>query len=80
MSSFVAPPLDFTVVKEDWSRYDIVDNAILKVKTVLTRVFKNQSNYSVDFQNIVVLLTRERGTPDTHFYTPTELQAAVGYC
>jgi hypothetical protein len=31
--SSVKPPLDFTVVREHWNRYDLADNSILKVKS-----------------------------------------------
>ena len=36
MADLVRPPLDFVVTREDWCRYDLLDNAILKVKVVLT--------------------------------------------
>ena len=77
MSTFVRPPLDFTVVREDWCRYDLADNSILKVKIIVTRTFRTQESYSVDFQHVIVVLTNERGTPDTHVYTPQELQASI---
>jgi hypothetical protein len=77
MSATVRPPLDFTVTREDWCRYDLTDNSILKVKLILTRIHKNQSNYSADFKHIVVVLTNERGNPDTRSYTHEELQTNV---
>ena len=77
MSTFRKPPLDYTVVREHWSRYDLADSSILKVKIVLTRVFREDRNYSVDFQNIFVVLTNERGQPDTRRYAPAELQQSI---
>jgi hypothetical protein len=61
-ASSARPPLDFTVVREDWCRYDLADNSILKVKIILTRPLRTQQTYSVDFQHVFVVLTNERGT------------------
>jgi hypothetical protein len=77
MSTFVRPPTDFTVVREDWCRYDLANNSILKVKIILTKVFRVQGTYSADFQHVVVVLTNERGTPDTHIYSASELQSSI---
>ncbi len=63
MTDLVRPPLDFMVIREDWCRYDLSDNAILKVKVVLTRVYKQQGQLYSDFQPIYVILTNERGIP-----------------
>lgn len=71
------PPLDFTVVREEWNRYDLSDNTILKVKFILTKVFKQGNNYSGDFRPIIVLLSNERGQPSTRQYTPQEMQSAI---
>jgi|ERR1700730_4136895 hypothetical protein len=79
--TFVAPPLDFDVVREVWNRYELADNAILKSRVILTEVIKttltNQASYSFDFHPVNVVLTRERGTPDNHSYSPQELQQAI---
>lgn len=90
MSTFLQPPLDFDVVREVWCRYELADHAILKVKVVLTRVIKQQletvgnpplpntsSQYSVDFQFITVVLTQEKGDPDTRTYSPQELESSI---
>lgn len=77
MSTFVKPPLDFIVVKENWGRYDLSDGAILKVKIILTRIHKNGNTYSTDFHPINLVLSNELGQPDSKRYTPAELQAAV---
>jgi hypothetical protein len=49
MADLVRPLLDFIVTREDWCRYDLSDNAILNVKVVLTRVFKQQGQLCVIF-------------------------------
>lgn len=89
MSTFIAPPLDFDVLKEIWNKYELADNAVVKVKIVLTGVSKTQQEkktktaapappkYSLDFKNVVVVLSNERGKPDTKVYSPKELQASV---
>jgi hypothetical protein len=69
------PPVDFIVTREDWCRYDLSDNVILKVKVVLTRVFKQQGQLYCDFQPIYVILTNERGNPDSNTKSVEELQS-----
>jgi hypothetical protein len=81
------PPLDFEVVKEIWNRYELADNTVLKVKVILTAVRKAdpsqasepnaKGGYTMDFQNVIVLLSNERGLPDPRVYPPQELQAAT---
>jgi hypothetical protein len=64
MDSFLRPPLDFTVLKEEWSRYDLSDSSILKIKLVVTKIRKKNSDYNLDVQNIIVVLSNERDQPD----------------
>lgn len=75
MIDLVRPPLDFIVKREDWCRYDLSDDAILKVKVVLTRVFRQQGQLYSDFQPIYVILTNERGIPDLSVKSVQELQS-----
>ena len=75
--TFIPPPLDFIVRKEDWCRYDLSDGAILKVKIILTKIHKVGKQYSADFQIMYVVLTNEIGTPDTTMHTPQQLQASI---
>ena len=68
MTDLVRPPLDFIVTREDWCRYDLLDNAILKVKVVLTRVYKQQGQLYSDFQPIYAVLTNEREARTQIYY------------
>jgi hypothetical protein len=88
MSTFVRPPLDFDVLKEIWNKYELQDHAVLKVKIVLTMVVKAETQtapsgspplqpYNVDFQSIIIVLTNERGPPDTRTYSQAELNSAI---
>jgi hypothetical protein len=77
MTDLVRPPLDFMVIREDWCRYDLSDNAILKVKVILTRVYKQQGQLYSDFQPIYVILTNERGIPDSNIKSLQELQSSI---
>ena len=77
MTDLVRSPLDFIVTREDWCIYDLSDNAILKVKVVLTRVFKQQGQLYSDFQPIYVILTNERGTPDSSIKSLQDLQSSI---
>ena len=84
MPNFVAPPLDFDVVKEHWNKYQLADNCLLKIKIVMTNVVKeptkskdDKQNYTFDAQNITVALTSERGSPDSRNYSPKELLDSV---
>lgn len=88
MSTFTTPPLDFDVLKEIWNKYELADRAVLKVKVVLTAVRKNRpeavagssttpQQYDFDFNPIIVVLTNERGPPDSRAYSPAEIQASI---
>ena len=77
MNSFTRSPLDFMVSREDWCRYDLSDNAILKVKVVLTKVYKNQGQLMCEIHPIHVILTNERGNPDPKNYSVEELKASI---
>jgi hypothetical protein len=77
MADLVRPPLDFMVTREDWSRYDLSDNAILKVKVVLTRVYKQQGQLYSDFQPIYTILTNERGIPGSNISSLQELRSSI---
>ena len=63
MDSFLRPPLDFTVSREDWSRYDLSDNSILKIKLIATENSKEkcQLQYRCPKYNSGVI-KRERST------------------
>ncbi|TVP39000.1 hypothetical protein [Candidatus Nitrosocosmicus arcticus] len=77
MDSFLRPPLDFTVSREDWCRYDLSDDSILKIKLIAAKIRKKNADYSIDIQNIIVVLSNERGQPDSKAYTPPELQQSI---
>ncbi len=77
MADLERPPLDFIVTREDWCRYNLSDNAILKVKVVLTRVYKQQGQLYSNFQPIYVILTNERGAPDSNIQSLQELQSSI---
>ncbi len=77
MNSFTRSPLDFMVSREDWCRYDLSDNAILKVKVVLTKVYKNKGQLMCEIHPIHVILTNERGNPDSKNYSAEELKASI---
>jgi hypothetical protein len=75
--TFVKPPLDFTVVREDWSRYDLADNAILKIKISLNRISIENGKHDLNLNTVFLVLSNERGEPDTRNYSATELQSAI---
>jgi hypothetical protein len=77
MDSYLRSPLDFTVSREDWCRYNLSDNSILKVKLIATKIRKKNTDYNIDAQNIIVVLSNERGQPDSKVYTPIELQRSI---
>ena len=77
MTSFTRPPLDFIVTREDWCRYDLSDNSILKVKVVLTKVYKNQGQLMCEISPIHVILTNEKGDPDPKTYSAEELKTSI---
>lgn len=77
MNSFTRPPLDFIVLREDWCRYDLSDGAILKVKVVLTKVYKNHGRLMCEIHPIYVILTNEIGVPDSKTYSVEDLRSAM---
>lgn len=77
MTSFARHPLDFVVVREDWCRYDLSDDSILKVKVVLTKVYKNQGQPMCEIHPIHVILTNEKGDPDPIKYSTEDLKASI---
>jgi hypothetical protein len=93
MSALVTPPLDFEQIREQWSKYELNDRSVLKVKIVLTRVTKSpapllagtttaqpsppQAQYSADFQHMVVILSNERGQPDSTTRTQEDVAAHI---
>jgi hypothetical protein len=70
-------PLDFTVSREDWCRYNLSDNAILKVKLILTRIHRKQDKYYSNVNKEIVVLTTERGQPSSKSYSQQELQDSI---
>ncbi|MGD0328833.1 MAG: hypothetical protein ABSB40_00130 [Nitrososphaeria archaeon] len=85
MSVFIAPPLDFEQIREQWNKYELADGTFLKVKIVLTRVTRSAaqagvntpSPISADFQHISIILTNERGQPDTTVRTPQDIASHI---
>ena len=73
MGSFLRPPLDFTVSREDWCRYDLSDDSILKIKLLATKIRKKNTNYNIDIQNVIVVLSNERGQEDSKSYTSLDV-------
>ena len=76
------PILDFDVVREPWNTYELVDGVKVKIKVIITKIRKIQtdektSNYNFDVQQLAVALSEERGPPDTKIYTPQDLQEAT---
>lgn len=77
MTTISRPPLDFTVIREDWCRYDLEDNAVLKVKLILTKVSKTGIEYQAAFQTVTVVLSNERGEATIKPLSSQELQASI---
>jgi len=75
--------IDFDVVREPWHKYELNDNTTIKIKYVLTRLFKTQTgekrNYGIDGQTITVILpTKEsKGQPDPTKYTSEDYNKAI---
>jgi hypothetical protein len=77
MGSFLRPPLDFMVSREDWCRYNLSDDSILKIKLIATKIRKKNTKYNIDIQNVIVVLSNERGQADPKSYTSSELQQSI---
>lgn len=69
-------------MREPWNKYELADGAIVKIKVVVTKVRKKQvdeksGEYGFGSQTIAVVLSDEKGPPETRAYSPQELQEAV---
>jgi len=76
-------PIDFEAVREPWHKYELNDNTIIKVKYVLTRLFKTQkegkTGYGIDGQSITVVLptAESKGQADSTKYTSEDYKKAI---
>lgn len=83
MSSDDGKPIDFDVVREPWQKYELNDTSTLKVKYVLTRLWKkiqdNKPSYRIDGQTHTVMLIPPelRGPIDTRTYSKEELESSI---
>lgn len=83
MSSDDGKTIDFDVVRESWQKYELNDTSILKVKYVLTKLWKkiqdNKPNYMIDgLTHTVMLIPPElKGPKDTRTYTKEELESSI---
>lgn len=83
--------VDFEVVKEPWNKYQLDDNAILKVKLVLTLLRRKELlrpdgsvekivGFSFDSQNVTTLQSVPeslKGSPSTESYDPKQLESSI---
>jgi len=76
--------LGFEVIREPWNKYELPDGSTLKIKLVLTRVFrkvaKEEVSYEFDTQNITCLsfVPKEaKGEPTERGYTSEELSSSI---
>ncbi len=83
--------VDFEVVKEPWNKYQLDDNAILKVKLVLTLLRRKELlrpdgsvekivGFSFDSQNVTTVQSVPeslKGSPSTESYDPKQLESSI---
>lgn len=75
--------LDFEIIKEPWNKYQIIDNSVLKVRTILTRVERrmkdNKPYFKTKDQSLIVINADPslKGEPDTKDHSAEEIKRAV---
>lgn len=78
-----ARSLDFEIIKEPWNKYQIADNSVLKVRTILTKVerrMKDNKPYFKTKDRALIVINADpslKGEPDPKDYTNQEIKEAV---
>ena len=63
-------PIDFEIIKEPWNKYQIMDNSILKTRSILKKVQRimkdDKPSFNMDIQTLVVIYadSKLKGTPN----------------
>jgi len=63
-------PIDFEIIKEPWNKYQLVDNSVLKTRTVLKKIERvmdgDKVSFTVDAQTLTVIYPENslKGTPN----------------
>ena len=61
--------IEFEIIKEPWNKYQIIDNSVLKTRTVLKKIERimdgDKVSFSVDAQTLTVIYADSalKGTP-----------------
>jgi len=63
--------IDFEIIKEPWNKYQLVDNSILKTRTILKKIERTMEgekiSFTMDAQTLTVIYADPalKGTPNT---------------
>ena len=75
--------IEFEIIKEPWNKYHIVDNSILKTRTVLKKIERvmngDKVSFSVDAQTLTVIYPdiALKGTPNPRPITKKDILDSV---
>jgi len=75
--------IEFEIIKEPWNKYQIVDNSILKTRTVLKKIERvmngDKVSFSVDAQTLTVIYPDSalKGTPNPRPITKKDILDSI---
>lgn len=75
--------MDFEIIKEPWNKYQISDNSVLKIRTILMKVERVMKDDKPNFRANVQTLTTVnvdpalKGKPDAKQHTAEEIEKAI---
>jgi hypothetical protein len=76
----ISEEVDFEIEKEVWNIYELADGTVLKARCVLFKLLRTpipqqpgKYQYQGAFQNIVMVKSKQKGTPSNQVYPPDEL-------
>ena len=75
--------IDFEIIKEPWNKYQLVDNSILKTRTILKKIERvmqgEKISFTMDAQTLTVLYADPalKGTPNTRKINKEDIMKSI---
>lgn len=75
--------IDFEIIKEPWNKYQLVDNSILKTRTILKKIERvmegEKISFTMDAQTLTVIYADPalKGTPNTRIISKDDIIKSI---
>ncbi len=75
--------IDFEILKEPWNKYQLVDNSILKTRTILKKIERvmngDKVSFSIDAQTLTVIYSDSnlKGSPNPQKITKDDIMKSI---